>query len=156
MISLFASLMLFAASPPVGDTRGTAMVFATVGESEWCPAGNVRVDLRTGDYAFTATAPRAVCQDENLERPVSEGRLTGARLRALRQGFQGAVTDGLDFCRNGRRPEEEIVFSNGGLHVLVVTDGRHTDAAPSNLSCWTPAARSLHDRLYQTFARPTR
>jgi len=155
MLSLLASLMLFAASPPVADPSGTAVVFATVGESEWCPAGNVRVDLRTGDYAFTATAPRAVCQDATLERPVSEGRLDESRLRALRQDFQRAVGDGLNVCRNGRAPHD-IIISNGGLHVLVVTDGRRTDAAPTDLSCWTEAAVSLHDRLYDTFARPTR
>jgi hypothetical protein len=155
MLSLLASLMVFAASPPVADRPGTAVVFATVGESEWCPAGNVRVDLRTGDYAFTATAPRTVCQDETLERRVSEGRLYGAQLRVLRQDFQRTVSDGLNLCRNGRAPEETI-FSNGGLHVLVVTDGRRTDAAPTDLSCWTPAAWSLHDRLAETFPRPTR
>ncbi|MGZ9100424.1 MAG: hypothetical protein ACXW3O_12035 [Brevundimonas sp.] len=138
------------APPTVVDHRRTAVVLGTVGQSEWCPAGNVRVDLETGEYALTARAPRAVCQDLDLERPIVEGRLDGSRLRALQQAFQRTITDGLNDCRGGRHPDE-IIISNGGLRVLVVTHGRATDAAPTDLSCWTEAARALHDLLDETF-----
>ncbi len=155
MVSLIAALMLFAAPPPVADPGGTAVVFGTVSQSEWCPAGNVRVDLRTGDYAFTARAPREVCNDENLERPVSEGRLGGPKLRALRQAFERAFREGLDRCRDGRELDE-VVISNGGPHILVLTDGRSTGAAPTDLSCWTDAAWALHHQLDDTFPSPRR
>lgn len=139
-----------AASPRVTEHPPTAVIFGTVGQSEWCPAGNVRVDLRTGIYALTARAPRDVCQDLDLERPVVEGRLDATRLRALKQAFQRTITDGLNDCRGGRRPDD-MIFSNGGLHILLVTDGRATDAAPSDLSCWTEAAWAMHNLLAETF-----
>lgn len=139
-----------AAPPMVIDHRRTAVILGTVGQSEWCPAGSVRLDLATGEYALTARAPRAVCQDLDLERPIVEGRLDASRLHALRQAFQRATTDGLNDCRGGRRPDE-IIISNGGPHVLVVTHGRANDAAPTELSCWTEAAWALHHLLDETF-----
>lgn len=116
----------------------TAVIFGTVGHSEWCPAGNVRVDLVTGRYELTPRAPRAVCLDTDLERRSFEGRLEGSRLRALQQASEHALADGFDKCRAGMR-SDEIVVSNGGVPVLVVTDGRGTASAPSDLNCWTDA-----------------
>lgn len=139
-----------AASPRVSEHPATAVIFGTVGQSEWCPAGSVRVDLRTGRYALTARAPREVCQDLDLERPVVEGTLDATRRRALQQAFQRTILDGLDDCRGGRRPDDMII-SNGGLHILLVTDGGATDAAPSDLSCWTEAAWAMHNLLAATF-----
>jgi hypothetical protein len=158
MVKCWAGLLLVvtlsacagAASPGVREHPATAVVFGTVGQSEWCPAGSVRVDLRTGGYALTAKAPREVCQDPDLERPVVEGTLDAARLRALQRAFQRTISDGLDACRGGRRPDD-IIVSNGGLHILLVTDGRATDAAPGDLSCWTEAAWAMHNLLAATF-----
>lgn len=66
-LSLAAALTLSACasapSPTQGDPQRTAIILGTVGQSEWCPAGNVRIDLETGDYVLTARAPRAVCQN---------------------------------------------------------------------------------------------
>ena len=135
---------------PASNDVGTAVVFGTVGHSEWCHAGNVRVDLETGRYALTHRAPRAVCQDAGLERPISEGRLDVAQLRALEQAFQRAVRHGLNDCRAGARPDDVIV-SNGGVPVLVVTDGRGTASAPTELNCWSDAGRALHRLLDATF-----
>lgn len=135
---------------PVSNDVRTAVIFGTVGQSEWCPAGNVRVDLETGRYALTHRAPRTVCRDANLERPISEGRLDGAQLRALEQAFQRAVRHGLNDCRAGTRPED-IIVSNGGVPVLVVTDGRGTTSAPTELNCWSDAGRELHRLLDTTF-----
>jgi len=153
----FAMITLSAcasAAPPtvVGQGR-TAVILGTVGQSEWCPAGAARVDLETGEYAFTPRAPRAVCQAPDLERPTVEGRLDASRLRALQQAFQRTITEGLNACRGGRRPDE-VIISNGGLHVLVVTTGQAMDAAPTELSCWTAAAWALHDLLDETFPSP--
>lgn len=139
-----------ATPPKAPDNRQTAVVLGTVGQSEWCPAGNVRVDLETGKYALTARAPRIVCQDRDLERATVEGRLDASRLLALQQAFQKAITGGLNKCRGGQR-SDEVIISNGGLRVLVVTNGRATDAAPTEISCWTDAAWALHNLLDQTF-----
>lgn len=139
-----------AAPPLVRDQQRTAFVFATVGQSEWCPAGNVTVDLETGDYAFTAPAPRTVCQNPRLERPVVEGRLSASQIGPLRQSFDRASEQGLNACQSGRRPSD-VVISNGGLHVLVLNNGRATNAAPSELSCWSEAAWELHRLLDATF-----
>lgn len=128
----------------------TAFVFGTVGQSEWCPAGNVKVDLATGEYAFTARASRSVCQNLGLERPVVEGRLAAAQISALNQSFERVGEQGLNACQGGRRPTD-VIISNGGLHVLVVTNGQATDSAPSDLSCWTEAAWELHGLLDATF-----
>src|SRR4051812_12717904 len=63
-----------AAAPGLGRT---AWVFATIGHSEWCPPGNVRLDLVTGLYAVTGRAARPVCGRRGLERPVVTARLGG-------------------------------------------------------------------------------
>ena len=111
------------------------------------------MNLGTGKFAFTSKAPRAVCQDSDLERATVEGRPSGPRLRALQNAFQRTMRDGLDYCEGGRRPSEEIIIVNGGLQVLTVTDGRRTDAAPTDLSCWTGAAHAMHSLLEDTFPR---
>ena len=158
----WALLMMLAASAcassnptSIDDETRTAVIFGTIGQSEWCPAGNVRVDLETGRYVLTARASRDVCQNADLERPTAEGTLNAAKVRTLRRAFQRATLGGLDGCRGGQRlRQDEIVISNGGLHVLVVTDGHHTGAAPTDLSCWTDAAWVLHRILDDTFPTP--
>ena len=143
-------------SPPlINEHAQTAVIFGTVDQSEWCPAGNVRIDLETGQYALTKGASRDVCQNDDLERPVAVGRLGTDRVRTLKRAFQRTTMDGLDGCRGGSQLRtDDIIVSNGGLHVLVVTDGRHTDAAPTDLSCWSAAAWILHDLLDDTFRTP--
>lgn len=153
LVAITVSACASATPYTVVDQRRTAVVVGTVNQSEWCPAGNVRVDLETGDYAYTAGAPRAVCQDLDLERPIVKGQLNASQVRVLDQAFQRAITDGLNACRAGQRPKD-FIFSNGGLAVLVVNNGRAMDAAPSDLSCWTEAAWALHNLLQATFPEP--
>ena len=155
MFPLLVSLLLAAQPAPAAEAAAsgrTQWLFATVGQSEWCPAGNVRLDLRTGRYAFTARAPRRTCHAPGLERPIVTGRLTGARLAAIRAAAAPIWREGLDdpACRDGRRPQR-IVVSNGGTQVLVMTDGRGTLSAPDDLSCWSAAAYDLHARLDEAF-----
>jgi len=156
MLSLLAALLAASQPAPAPDLPAlgrTAWVFATVDESEWCPAGNVRVDLRTGSYSHTPTASRPVCIDRRLERPVSTGRLDAARLVAVRAAYLRAVADGLDHpaCRDGGRPQT-IVISNAGPRILVLATGARTVSPPDDLSCWSDAANALHELLRQTFA----
>jgi hypothetical protein len=134
------------------DISGTAWVFSTIAHSEWCPAGNVMLDLRTGQYTLTARAARRVCNDAGLERPTTRGRLQANQLAAVRAAYLRATTEGLENpeCQPGRRLNK-FVISNGGTPVLVLTSGRGTLAAPGELSCWSDAADALHKALDHAF-----
>lgn len=153
MLTLLTAAMLFGqpASPQNIVIPGLAgTIFSTIGHSEWCPAGNVGLDLSTGDYAFTARAARRACNNRDLQRPVVRGRLDAARLAAVQQAYRRALTEGLDVCRDGGRPQR-IVVSNGGKPILVLTSGVGTTAAPDDLSCWSEAGLALQRTLADTF-----
>jgi hypothetical protein len=141
-----------APAPPAPAIGGTAWVFATIEHSEWCPAGNVRLDLRTGRYELTNGAPRRVCNDRNLERPVTRGRLPAPRLADLRAAWLRALNDGLEdpACRDGGRPPR-IVIGAGSKPILVVTSGLQTVSPPENRGCWSEAANALHNLLDRQF-----
>lgn len=146
MTWLLATLLLLGQSAgPVGP----ATILATVDHSEWCPAGNVQLDLATGAYAFTATAGRPACLDPRLVRPVRRGRLAATDLAKIRLAYARAQSEGLDRCQEGK--PEDIVISNGGTPVLVLTSGARTIAAPDAYSCWSEAAFALHDALEAPF-----
>jgi hypothetical protein len=155
MLSVLAAL-LAASQPALPRDRArlgqTAWLVATVGHSEFCPAGNVRLDLRTGRFQFTARAPRRRCNDPALERPVRVGMLAAAPLRAIRDAYLRVRADGLvnPACENGGRPDE-IVVSNGGTPLLVVATGATTGVAPENLTCWSDAASALQQALDAAF-----
>jgi hypothetical protein len=154
MLSVFAALLAASHSaadaepPPLGRT---AWIVATVGHSEWCPAGNVRLHLRTGRYSLTRRAPRRVCGGA-IERPVRTGTLDAERLAAIRSAAMRVVMEGFESpaCENGKRPED-IIVSNGGTPTLVLTTGFATASAVDDLSCWSEAATALHDLLDETF-----
>ena len=155
MLPLLAALV--ATVPPTPPswpaTLGkTAWIFATVGHSEFCPAGNVTVDLRTGRYSLTERAPRRVCDSLGLERPTTKGLLTGQKLARLRAAFLRVISDGFETaaCREGTA-RDEIVVSNGGTPILVLTVGGGTGSAPDDLTCWNEATTALHDTLDETF-----
>ena len=152
MLLLAAALAAVQPVPPPALGR-TAWIFSTVHHSEWCPAGNVRLDLRTGMFAVTPGAPRRLCHKPGLERPVSEGRLSGGTLMAVRAAYLQALGQGLDnpACRDGKRPQDYVVISNGGTPILVVTNGMGSLAAPDDLTCWSHAANALHETLEETF-----
>jgi hypothetical protein len=156
---LAAALAATQPAPPAPDAAPgrTAWLVATIGHSEWCPAGNVRLDLATGRYQVTATAPRRSCGTPGLERPVRSGVLAGPRLRDARAAFRRAAGEGLTSraCRDGGQPEQ-IVISNGGDRIMLVTNGARAEAAPENQSCWSPAATALHDWLDRQFATSPR
>lgn len=143
-----------AATPELGRT---ARVFATIHHSEWCPAGSVSVDLRTGRYAFTPRAARRVCNQPGLERPTLSGRLRADVLETLRADYLRVLSEGLrkPDC-NGFTEDGAIIISNGGTPVLVVTTGAFSAAAPDNLACWTDAASALEKSLNGAFTPPAR
>jgi hypothetical protein len=105
----------------------------------------VRIDLQTGTYALTDRAPQGICHQVGLERPVTTGRLAGARLAAIRAAAARVLTEGFAHpsCRGGPR-RDEIVVSNAGTPVLVLTNGAGTAAAPDDLTCWSAAASAFY------------
>ena len=154
MLSMAAAVL--AASQPTADAKPpslgrTAWIVATVEHSEWCPAGNVRLHLRTGRYSLTRRAQRQVCGG-TIERPVRTGTLDRERLAAIRAAAARVMTEGFESpaCENGGRPED-IIVSNGGTPILVLTTGFATGSAVDDLSCWSEAATALHDLLDETF-----
>lgn len=155
MLPLFAAFIAAAQPAPASrplEIGRTAWVFSTIAHSEWCPAGNVMLDLRTGQYTLTARAPRRICNDVGLERPSTRGRLTGPSLEALRAAYDLAMIQGLENpdCQPSKRLNK-FVISNGGTPVLVLTSGRGTLSAPGELSCWSDAADALHNELDHAF-----
>ncbi|MFL6862742.1 MAG: hypothetical protein ACJ8DZ_07065 [Allosphingosinicella sp.] len=157
---LLAAFLSGGHSAAPADAAGlgrTAWVLATVEHSEWCPAGNVRLDLRTGRYALTHRAARLACNKAGLERPVITGRLAGSSLAAARAAYRAAVESGLTSpeCRNGGRPKM-IVITNAGPQILVVATGRFTATPPKDLSCWSDAAYALQRTLEEAFRPPAK
>jgi hypothetical protein len=151
MLVLAASLSAARPAPDAGLGR-TAWVFATIGHSEWCPPGNVRLDLVSGRYELTGRAARRVCGRRGLDRPVVTARLGGARLNVLRAAYRRVVAEGLESpeCRDGKHPDL-ISISNGGTPILVVATGADTGAPPEDYICWSEAATALRGVLYETF-----
>jgi hypothetical protein len=144
-MGIFTALMLLiqpGTAPADFSTGRTATIFATIDRSEWCPAGNVQIDLVTGGFALTSGASRDLCNDTGLQRPVTKGQLDEARLATLRTAYTAAQRQGLTQCGGGKKPGR-IVVSNGGPAILVLTNGAGTIAAPDQLGCWTDAAMDL-------------
>ena len=137
------------------ETLGrTAWIFATIGHSEFCPPGDVMIDLRSGRYSLTARAPRRICERRDLERPVRKGRLVYTSLARLRSAYLRVLAEGLDDadCHKPKGPGPQmIVINNGGTPTMVLATGRETGAAPDDLNCWSKAATALHDVLDEVF-----
>ncbi|MEA3032088.1 MAG: hypothetical protein QOH86_104 [Sphingomonadales bacterium] len=155
MLPALAALLSAAQPPQPGPAPGlgrTAWIFATIGHSEWCPAGNVRLDLVSGRYDLTARAARRVCGRRGLERPVVAARLAGSRLETLRADYRRVLTEGLESpdCRDGKHPDQ-VWISNGGTPILVVATGADTAAPPEDVVCWSDAAKALRGALDETF-----
>jgi hypothetical protein len=151
MLALLAALSAASQPAPSSDALGRpAWVYGTVQQSEWCLPGFVRVDVRTGRYAFRARAERSVCNTPGLERPERIGTLRGEYLAAIRAAYLRALADGLT------SQECRIVVSNGGPQTLVLTNGERTESAPLELGCWSAAADALHDALDDAFSSADR
>ncbi len=141
--------------PPVPNsaTLGrTAWIFSTIGHSEFCPPGNVTVDIRTGRYTVTLTAARRVCGDPLLQRPVRNGKLSPANLATLQAAYLRVLGQGLEskVCRDGGHPQE-IIVDNGGTPLMALTTGQATGWPPEDIACWSEAATALHDLLDHIF-----
>jgi len=136
--------LMFLAQPTGGDARDAPadlLIFATIGHSEWCPAGNVQIDLRTGDYTLIPRAARSICNGLELVRPILRGKLEATRLAAIREAWEQARKSGLTSCRRG---ESGGVVSNAGTPIMVLTSGARTLAAPQEYGCWSLAGSALY------------
>lgn len=156
MVASIAAVLLAAQSTAPSTEASFAhpgWVLSTVGQSEWCPAGNVMLDLKTGRYALTRRAPRRLCNQIGLQRPVIHGTLVRAQLTTIRSAYLRVLSDGLEnpACRDGGRPGN-IVVDNGGLRVLVVTSGMATMSAPDDLACWSEAGTALQNAVDRIFS----
>jgi hypothetical protein len=134
------------------DPSRSASVFATVGHSEWCPSGTVRLTLATGRYTVTAPRTWRTCRRPPFRSRVRTGVLPADALTEVRIAYHDAAGLGLDnpACRNGR-PPDEVVVSNGGLPTLRLTSRGRTMSPPRDLTCWSEAARHLHGVLENAF-----
>jgi hypothetical protein len=153
MLSLLVALVATIQPPPSAVPLGrTAWIFSTIGHSEFCNPGHVRLDLWRGRYSVTARAPRRVCDKRGLERPVRNGTLVEESLGKLRVAYQRVLADGLEnpVCREGGKLQD-IIISNGGTPILVIATGRAVKSAPDDLTCWSKAATALHDALDEAF-----
>lgn len=157
MLALIAALLSVGPAdaypvPKSVDQRRTAWIFSTIQHSEFCHAGNVRIDLRTGHYVLTPLAPRKRCNEPELERPVLLGSLSAWRLAKLRGAYTRVLDEGVisPDCQDGKEPEM-IIVSNGGTPLMVVATGAFTVAPPEYLSCWSKAAKALHEALDEAF-----
>jgi len=139
-------------SSAVGRPVISTAIFATVGHSEWCPAGTVYLDLRTGRYALMPPAERRVCDSADLERRVEQDTLRDDQLGAIRTAHEAVQVEGLiqPACRAGLGPPN-IVVRNGGRVTMVLSGPVRTEAAPDDLGCWTAAADRLHRVMQQIF-----
>lgn len=151
MIPAFLFILATAQLTGAANTDGlgaSSLIMATVGHSEWCPAGDVRLELGSGRYLLTPRAPRATCNDPGLKRPTRRGALARPDLDRLRAAALRAQTEGMlnPDCRDGGKPQE-LVISNGGAPRLVLSTERGLFWASENLGCWSKAGRDLHKVL---------
>ena len=145
--------LLLGAVPSAG-ARQEGTIVSTVANSEWTPAGQVRLDLRTGRYDLRHAPSRLAPQ-----APVrtSRGRLASSELQPLRAAAAKARAEGLvhEACRNGG-PPPQIVISNGGPEYLALSRGGEHLEAHRDLGCWTEAAQNLEQLLEATFGHRAR
>ncbi|HMG47198.1 MAG TPA: hypothetical protein VK614_07035 [Allosphingosinicella sp.] len=136
------------------DLGYSASVFTTVGHSEWCPPGTVRLNLGAGRYAVRAPRTWRACRRPAFPTRVRTAVLAADELAAVRAAYQRAASEGLAHpaCRNGGRPER-IVISNGGTPILRLTERARTISPPRDRNCWSDAALRLH-RLLNDMFRP--
>jgi hypothetical protein len=142
------------ASARDADSSRSASVFTTVGHSEWCPPGTVRLNLDTGRYTVTAPRTWRVCRRPPFRSRVRMAVLAADALAAVQAAYRNALSEGLGnpACQTGVRPRA-IVVGNGGTPSLRLTSSGRTMAAPNDFVCWSEAAWRLH-RLLNDMFRP--
>jgi hypothetical protein len=145
---LAAPVALLLAQPLYAQNDSPAALFALMDKNEWCPAGSVYVDLRTGAFLLRPRLQRPACQDPKSQAPVERGRLDQASLLELRSASAKAREAGL------ARKICLLRLSNGGPEALTIFAPGLSATTPENEGCWSDEATALHDRLYRLFGQP--
>ncbi|HEY0011633.1 MAG TPA: hypothetical protein VGB79_02130 [Allosphingosinicella sp.] len=137
---------------PTASSPRNATVVASVANSEWTRSGEVSLDLRTGRYRLRHAPSRLT---PYAAVPFTRGRLRASELERIRAAYAAARAKGLeDDCSNGN-----IVISNGGADLLVLTEDGSTMRADLSVGCFTREAMALGRLLEDEFgprARPPR
>jgi hypothetical protein len=145
--ALIAALPLPAAQPAIAEGAGSGAVFAVMGRNEWCPSGSVYLDLQTGAFMLYPRLTRSACSDRTAPSPVERGTLPLAELRRVRSAYQEARRVGLS------REKCEVVISNGGPQMVVITAPGFSARTPEQDGCWSEGANRLHAVLFQVFGK---
>lgn len=147
MIARTASVLsLLAGQPLIAQQHAdSAALFALFDKNEWCPGGSVYLDLKTGSFMLYPRVVRRACDDPDAYGPVQQGMLAGDELRLLRSAYLQARQAGL------RREDCELVLSNGGPELLVITGPVFAARTPDDEGCWSEEAIALHDALFKIF-----
>lgn len=153
MIPLLVALLAVAQPlSPSLETVRSGLIISTLGHSEWCPPGNVRLDLDTGRYLLLPRAPRPTCSERGVETPARQGSLARADLDRVRTAALRVQSEGIlnPECRAGGKPRS-LVMTNGGVPQLVLSTNKGVTWAPRDLGCWSEAGFALHDTLDAAF-----
>lgn len=149
-LKLDAPPMSASSSPPAARP-GT--IVADIDMSEWALPKRLALDVRTGAYSV-GTFP----DDDGRGMPgattARDGVLAPEAVRRVRAAHAATLAEGLERpeCAGGARGEVEVVISTAGTPALSVAGDRGPLSAPGELGCWTPAARTLHRTLENSFA----
>ncbi len=122
-------------------------IFALLDKNEWCPGGSVFLDLNSGSYVLHPRLERSACADNSTVAVIEKGRVSGQVLKRVRSEFADASRLGL------RKNECQIVISNGGPEILVLSSPVFSDITPENEGCWSAEAVILHQTLFDLFGR---
>ena len=127
-------------------------LFATVGGSEQQSPGLLSLDMRNGRYQLAPLPPKAGFRAINFIR-VRQDRLAAVELAKVRAAFGEAIASGLAEPGCAKlAPPANIAVRNGEAPLLELTALGRKRTAPRELSCWTQAARNLHEILETRFA----
>jgi hypothetical protein len=154
MLSLLLLLASTVLAPAPNSSEEPRLIIATVGHSEWCPPGDVNLDLKTGRYFLVPRGPRESCNERDHPRAARQGVLRGEALErirsaSLRVDAVGALNPD---CRDGGKPRD-LVTSNGGTPRLALSTAAAVIRAPDDLSCWSGAVNQLHRILEDVFGQ---
>lgn len=157
MVPLLLAFLVSAQPAPIpssGWPESSGVILSTVGHSEWCPPGNVRLDLGTGRYLLAPHSRPDTCNAPHLQRPVRQGAVSRATLERLRAASLRLEAEGVlnPDCRAGRKPQN-LVISNGGTPHLALSTVRGVTWSPDDLSCWSKAGMDLHQALERVFGQ---
>jgi hypothetical protein len=127
-------------------------ILASVGHSEWCPAGTLRLNLMTGRYTVTAPPRWRECIRPVWPSLVRAGVIGTGVLAGIRLAYARTRSEGLEApdCRNNGQPPR-LVISNGGPRSLSLVARGMTTRPPRNEGCWSDAASRLHRLLDDRF-----